>query len=117
MTISQYKTAFLQEAEKICDEMGIVIGYNEKPNGFEVGFEHAQDHAPFMEKIEAAIAARAHDFQPMHDTTIDLLADALEKDKIWNPQERANNIRKMTSPVITIKHNHSLTQYLWFCPW
>lgn len=97
MTIADYKETFLIEAEKICDEMGIVIGYNETENGFEVGFQHPQDHTEFMGKIEETIAVKANSF--VKPSTVQLLADTLIDSGIWELKDREENIRKMTTPA------------------
>lgn len=46
------KDNFLHHARRACHELGIVVGYNETPTGFALGFETKADHDRFMAVVE-----------------------------------------------------------------
>lgn len=96
-SVTEQKEIFLNEAEKVCDRLDILIGYNETEAGFEVGFEDVSDHAPFMAEIEIRMTERCAQGQ-LTPETARLLGKELVNTGIWTAHERNDNIRKMTTP-------------------
>ncbi len=97
-SIADQKKIFLEEAESVCDQMAIFIGYNETVTGFEIGFEQVSDHAPFMARIEERMSERCARGQ-LTPETLRLLEAELVSSGVWTEDERDENVRKMTTPA------------------
>ena len=50
--VADGKRWFLQFVREVCEEQGIVMGYNETETGFQLGFEDKTDYAAMMEIVE-----------------------------------------------------------------